>query len=184
MFSVHVRAARPSVEIPIHAPRDVWRACTTAPRIEFQLFIGNSRANCSRAGSFHKKHQPAASSFNRRENPEERRCTHLRIDEARTNASRQTRVLGSRHRATLRRENQHRAGRESAVLREYTHRQPCIPGGSERIVDWLEDDAVSTYVIFRSNPSLFNPINTGTTDDCTIIFEAKELKYKKEVNNK
>ena len=29
--------------------------CTTAPRIEFQLFIGNSRANCSRAGSFRKK---------------------------------------------------------------------------------------------------------------------------------
>lgn len=60
--------------------------------------------------------EAAASSFspqNRRDAAGRRTlCTHLLLAEARTNASRQTKVLGSRHQATLRREKQDRRGRE------------------------------------------------------------------------
>lgn len=94
-------------------------------------YLSGTRANCSNSGSsFRKKRRPFRLSSWRtgrqaERNAAGRRCTHPRAAEARTNASRQTRVLGSRHQATLRRENQDRRGREGCVC---ILTRPGIPG--------------------------------------------------------
>lgn len=67
-------------------------------------YLSGTRTNCSPRGTFRKKRPPRLSAGG------ERNAAHLPLSlaKARTNVSRQTRVLGSRHQATLRPcENQH-----------------------------------------------------------------------------